>query len=56
VAMMRSQLRMAVCGVVAAVIVVAWIVEPPGALEGVGLAVVLVVMIAIVLQELRRAR
>ena len=54
--MMRSQLRMAVCGVVAAVIVVAWIVEPPGALDGVGLAFVLVVMIAIVLQEVRRAR
>ena len=33
---MRNQLRMVVLGVVSVVIVVAWIVEPPGTLEGVG--------------------
>ena len=39
---MRNQLRMVVAGVVSVVIIVAWIVEPPGTLEGVGYAVVLV--------------
>ncbi len=53
---MRSRLRAIVCAVVATVIVIAWIAEPPGTVEGVGLAVVFAVMILIVLQERTRWR
>ena len=53
---MRGQLRMIVCAAVAVVIVIALIVESPGSVEAVGLAVVFVAMIVIVVQELRRTR
>jgi Flp pilus assembly protein TadB len=53
---MRSQLRMIVFGVVIAVIVVGWIVESPGTVEGVGLAVVLLTMLLLILRERRNTR
>jgi Flp pilus assembly protein TadB len=53
---MRSQLRMVVLGVVSVVIVVAWIVEPPGTVEGVGLAVVLVTMLWLIARERKKPR
>jgi hypothetical protein len=45
---------MIVFSVVSVVIVVGVIVEPPGVLEGVGLAVVLVTMISFLIRERRR--
>jgi hypothetical protein len=53
---MRSQLRIIVFGVVAVVIVVGVIVESPGSVEAVGLAVVLVTMLLLILRERRRTR
>jgi hypothetical protein len=50
---MRSRLRMIVFGVVSVVIVVGVIVEPPGVVETVGFAVVLVTMIFLLLRERR---
>ena len=47
---------MIVFGVVAAVIVVAVIVESPGTVEAVGLAVVLVTMLVLILRERRKTR
>ncbi len=51
---MRSGLRVIVFGVVSVVIVVGVIVEPPGVVEGLGLAVVLVTMILLMLRERRK--
>jgi Flp pilus assembly protein TadB len=53
---MRSKLRTVVCGVVAVIIVIAWVAEPPGTVEAVGLAVVFVAMILVVLREIRASR
>ncbi len=53
---MRNQLRMVVLGAVSVVIVVAWIVEPPGTVEGVGLAVVLVTMLWLIARERKKLR
>jgi Flp pilus assembly protein TadB len=53
---MRGQLRAIVCGVVAVVIVVTWVAEPPGTAAAVGLAVVFVVMVLTVVRELKRTR
>jgi hypothetical protein len=47
---------MIVFGVVAVVIVVAVIVERPGTVEALGLAVVFVTMIALILRERRQTR
>jgi hypothetical protein len=44
---------MLVFGVVAVVIVVAFIAEPPGTVESIGLAVVLVVMLSLISRERR---
>jgi hypothetical protein len=52
---MRSQLRMIVFGVVIAVIVLGFIVESPGTVEGVGFAVVLVTMVLLILRERRKS-
>ena len=41
---------------VTVVIVVALIFEPPGTVEGVGLAVVLVTMLVLILRERRKGR
>jgi len=51
---MRSRLRVWVFAAVAVLIVVSWLVESPGTVEAVGLAVVLVVMLALLVRELRR--
>jgi hypothetical protein len=51
---MRSRVRVWVFAVVAVVIVVSWLVESPGTLEAVGLAVVLGVMLVMLARELRR--
>ena len=53
---MRGRLRMTLAGIVFVVICVALIVEPPGTAEGIGLAIVLVAMLVVVLQEWRRLR
>jgi len=53
---MRSQVRLIVFGAVIAVIVVSWIVESPGAVEGVGLAVVLIAMVLLIAHERRDPR
>ena len=47
---------MIVFGLVAVVIVVSVIVESPGTVEAVGLAVVFVTMIVLILRERRRTR
>jgi hypothetical protein len=55
--LMRSQLRTIVFSVVLVVIVLAVIIEPlGGTVESVGLAIVLVTMIALILRERRKAR
>jgi hypothetical protein len=51
---MRSRLRVWVFAAVAVLIVASWFVESPGTVEAVGLAVVLVVMLALLVRELRR--
>ena len=51
---MRSGLRVIVFDAVCVVIVIGVIVEPPGLVEGVGLAVVLVTMILLILRERRK--
>jgi hypothetical protein len=53
---MRSQLRTIVFSLVAVVIVVTWIVEPPGTVEAVGLTVVLVIMLSPIVRERRAPR
>jgi hypothetical protein len=53
---MRGQLRMTLAGIVFVVIGVALIVEPPGTAGGIGLAIVLVAMLVVVLQEWSRLR
>jgi hypothetical protein len=50
----RSRLRVIIFSVVSVVIVVGAIAEPPGVIEGVGLAVVLVIMISFIIRERRR--
>jgi hypothetical protein len=45
---------MIIFGVVSVVIVIGVIVEPPGVVGGVGLAVVLITMILLILRERRR--
>ncbi len=55
-AFVRGQIRLLVAGVVTLVIAVASIVEPPGAIESVGFAVVIVAMMLVVLQEMRKHR
>jgi hypothetical protein len=47
---------MGVAGVVFVVIVIALIVEPPGAGEAIGFAAVLVAMLLVILQELKKPR
>jgi hypothetical protein len=47
---------MIVLGVVAVVIVVSVIVESPGTVEAVGLAVVFAMMIVLILRERKRSR
>ncbi len=51
---MRSRVRVWVFAIAAVVIVVSWLVESPGTLEAVGLAVVLAVMLVMLARELRR--
>jgi hypothetical protein len=51
---MRSRVRVWVFAVAAVLIVVSWLVESPGTVEAVGLAVVLVVMLVLLVRELRR--
>ena len=53
---MRGQLRTIVAAVVIVVIGVAFFVETPGTVEGVGLAVVLLAMILVILRERRSPR
>lgn len=53
---MRGQLRMVVAGIVIIVIAAASIVEPPGTLQGIGFAIVVLAMLLVVLQEWRRSR
>jgi hypothetical protein len=48
---MRSRLRISVFGVVIIVIVLGFIIESPGTIEAVGLAVVCVAMILLILRE-----
>jgi hypothetical protein len=51
---MRAQLRLIVFSVVAIVVVVTLIAEPPGTVEAVGLAVVLVTMLFLIVRERTR--
>lgn len=53
---MRSQLRVIVFSLVSVVIVVSVIVEPPGLIAGVGLAVVLITMMLLILRERTKSR
>jgi hypothetical protein len=52
----RTQARMLVFGVVLLLISVALIFEPPGGVEGIGYAVVIVAILAAILRERRRSR
>jgi carbon starvation protein CstA len=52
---MRGRLRVVICSVVLAVIVVAWIAEPPGGTEQVGYAVVAAAMVGVIVRELRHS-
>jgi hypothetical protein len=52
---MRGRLRAIICAVVAVVIVVTWIAEPPDTAASIGLAIVFVAMLVVIAQELRRA-
>ena len=51
----RHQLRIAVCGIVILVIALASIFEPPGTVEAIGYAVVLIVMLFLIRRELSAA-
>jgi hypothetical protein len=51
---MRRRLRMIVFSVVPIVIVLAAIFEPPGVTEGVGYAVVFIIMVLLLLRERTR--
>jgi hypothetical protein len=53
---MRSQLRMIVAGMVVIVITAASIVETPGAVEGLGFAVVVIAMLLVIQRERRNLR
>jgi hypothetical protein len=52
----RRQARIVVCGVAIVAIALASIFEPPGTTEGIGYAVVLVVLILLVVREMRANR
>ena len=52
----RRQARVAVCGVAIVAISLATIFEPPGTAEGIGYAVVLVVLVALIVREMRADR
>jgi hypothetical protein len=52
----RHQTRIAVCGIVIVVIALASIFEPPGTVEAIGYAVVLVVMLLLIRREMRASR
>ena len=47
---------MAVCGIAIVAIALATIFEPPGTVEGIGYAVVLVVLVLLVIREMRAKR
>jgi hypothetical protein len=53
---MRSRLRISVFGVVIIVIVLGFIIESPGTVEAVALAVVFAAMILLILRERRNPR
>jgi EamA domain-containing membrane protein RarD len=53
---MRDQLRMIVCGVVILIIAVASIAEPPGTVQSIGYAVVIVAMMIVIQRERKRLR
>jgi hypothetical protein len=52
---MRSQARHILYGVVIVLIALASIIEPPGTVEAIGYAVVIVALLAAVLRERRKA-
>jgi hypothetical protein len=52
----RSQLRMAVAGIVIIVIALALIIETPGSAEDIGFAVIIISMLLVILRGRRNLR
>jgi hypothetical protein len=52
---MRGRLRVVICSVVLAVLVVTWIAEPPGTTERIGYVVVAAAMVFVIARELRQS-